>query len=690
MTDLAENPTEIPVSAALESYLVVREGAVWREIYRLPPNDTLMTVGRDPCNRIVLNDDRCSRTHCMVFCDGSSWQIRDMGSRNGTTVNGQRVTSATPLQEGAIIRLGTTELLFTSELSRPMDEPLVDGSAPTREACFSELSPDSDSGTNSVILDRKSQTCFIAADDLAEEADAGGSVRGTFVTLYRLIVGMLSAAGAKQACDTVLEGLLPAVGADIGAVLLFPDDTEDRTVPGNLRIIAYRAPEQSPYRRVSTKLSTTVLQDGEGVLARDLSGAAAQSDFGSLRDIAATSVICAPIRHEERVHGVLHIYSRHANRQLNANALELVVAVGDHLSMILDKLSQSETLAASLRRAENQNKSLSHLLEIESDLVGDSRPMRELRDSIARVAASDATVLIRGDSGVGKELVSRAIHFNSKRREGPLVCVNCAALTETLLESELFGHEKGAFTGATERKAGKFEQADGGTLFLDEVGEMSPTIQTKFLRVLEGHSFERVGGHASIHVDVRIVAATNRNLEEAVEAGDFRRDLLYRLQVIELYAPRLAEHAEDIPVLARHLLDRACRRLGRPAMEFTADGIDKLCVYPWPGNVRELRNVVERAVVLHAGRRISASELLFSPVIRGGSAAAETVQADSPLVSLDQLERNHILKTLERTRWNKREAARILGINRSTLDRKLQSYDLPDQSSPPERGEGEG
>jgi Nif-specific regulatory protein len=679
MSDLAHNPTEIPVPTFSESYLVLRDGAAWREIYRLPPNGALMTLGRDPSNRIVLNDDRCSRNHCLIFCEGADWHIRDLGSRNGTTVNGLRVNGIAHLQEGAIIHLGATEFLFTSELSRPMDEPLVDRNATTCEAPFPELAGDTDSGTNSVILNRKSQARFISEGSLTDEADVGVSARETFVTLYRLIVGMLSAADAKQVCETVLEGLLPAVDADIGAVLLFPDDVEDRTKPGNLRIIAYRAPEQSPYRRVSTRLSTSVLLEGEGILARDISGGANAADFGSLRDIAATSVICAPIRHEEHVHGVLHIYSRHANRQLNADALELALAVGDHLATILGTLSQKESLAASLRRAENHNKSLSHLLEIESDLIGDSRPMRELRDSIARVAASDATVLIRGDSGVGKELVSRAVHFNSKRREGPLVCVNCAALTETLLESELFGHEKGAFTGATERKPGKFEQADGGTLFLDEVGEMSPSIQTKFLRVLEGHSFERVGGHTSIRVDVRIVAATNRNLEEAVEAGDFRRDLLYRLQVIELYAPRLSEHAEDIPLLARHLLDRACHRLGRPTIELTPDAVDKLCAYPWPGNVRELRNVVERAVVLHAGSRITAAELLFSPLVRPAAGASEPVEAGPPPVSLDELERSHILKTLERTRWNKRETARILGINRSTLDRKLQNYDLPDQ-----------
>lgn len=679
MTDLAQDPDPTSAPQILESYLVIREGAVWREIYRLPPSGALITLGRDPSNRVVLSDDRCSRTHCAVFHEETGWCIRDLGSRNGTTVNGVPVADTAPLTEGAIIHLGTTELLFTSELSRPMDELLPGSAALTREANPSELVASADSDTNPVILDRTSEPRFITESALiGDEAGIGVSLRETFATLYQLIVGMMSAADTKRVCETVLEGLLPAVGADIGAVLLFPEDVEDRTQPGNLRIVAYRAPEESPYRRVSTKLSRSVLREGEAILARGLSSAATPTDFGSLRDIAATSVICAPVRHEGRVHGVLHIYSRHAERHLNTNALELALAVGDHLAIILNTLNQKESLAESLRRAEDQNKSLTHLLEIESDLIGDSRPMRELRDSIARVAVSDATVLIRGESGVGKELVSRAVHFNSNRREGPFVCVNCAALTETLLESELFGHEKGAFTGATERKAGKFEQADGGTLFLDEVGEMSPSIQAKFLRVLEGQSFERVGGHTSIHVDVRIVAATNRNLEEAVEAGEFRRDLLYRLQVIELYAPLLSEHAEDIPLLAQHLLERACRRLGRTLMEFTPDAIEKLCAYSWPGNVRELRNVVERAAVLNPGERITAAELLFSPQV--GAAAAEPAEAEPAPVSLEELERRHILQTLETVKWNKRETARLLGINRSTLDRKLQKYEVEDRS----------
>jgi Nif-specific regulatory protein len=504
-----------------------------------------------------------------------------------------------------------------------------------------------------------------------------GNVRQAFTSLYGMIVRMLCATDRRVLCETLLDSLLPAVGADIGAVLLCPEAAEAHTDPCNLQIVSYRAPKESPYHRVSTKLSKLAVEGKEAVLAMGIPSEPQQSEFRTLSEMQAQSVICAPIRTGGRVHGLVHLYSTQATRQLDTDSLEFVLAVADHLGTVLSNLNQKESLSQGLQEARDQNRSLRQLLEIESDLIGDSQPIRELRHSIARVASTDATTLIRGESGVGKELVARAIHFNSGRREGPFVCVNCAALTETLLESELFGHEKGAFTGATERKIGKFEQADLGTLFLDEVGEMPLSIQARFLRVLEGHPFERVGGTASVNVDVRIVAATNRDLESAVEGGEFRRDLLYRLQVIEIPVPRLRDHSSDVPILAEHLLDRACRRLGRPLMRFTPGAVKVLCNYQWPGNVRELRNVIERAVVLAESLEISEADLRFTPIPGSRDASVDGQPRDYEPVSLEEVERLHIVHTLNWTSGKKREAARILGINRSTLDRKIDRYEIP-------------
>ncbi len=297
-------------------------------------------------------------------------------------------------------------------------------------------------------------------------------------------------------------------------------------------------------------------------------------------------------------------------------------------------------------------------------------------------------MLVRGESGVGKELVARALHRHSRRAAGPLVTMNCAALSESLLESELFGHEKGAFTGATAKTVGKFEAADGGTLFLDEVGEMSPSIQAKFLRVLEGHAFERVGGREPVHADVRVVAATNRDLEAAVKQGAFRQDLYYRLHVVVLTVEPLRNRPEDVPALAERFLKISAARAGREVAGFTPAAVRLLAEYRWPGNVRELKNAVERAVVLCRGGRVEPADLRLievpgpsgpdQPDLDDGSTGSLTAAGASGggyrSVSLDVLEREHVLATLTHTGWNKSRAASILGVERSTLDRKLKKY----------------
>mgnify|MGYP000918999699 FL=1 len=340
-------------------------------------------------------------------------------------------------------------------------------------------------------------------------------------------------------------------------------------------------------------------------------------------------------------------------------------AVARQLGTAWHRLRKQATLTVEVRQLKDQ-------LRIESELVGGSPALTKVEQQVARVAGTKATVLIRGESGVGKELVARAIHNSSPRKDAPFVCLNCAALTETLLESELFGHEKGAFTGATERMIGKFEAADNGTIFLDEIGEMAPGTQAKFLRVLEGQPFERVGGNTPIKVDVRVVAATNRPLEDAVRAGSFRRDLFFRLQVVQLDVPPLRDRADDVPPIADHFLKRFVRETGRKIRGFTPGAVEKLKAYRWPGNVRELRNVVERAVALGTGPVIDAAdiwlgELDMLPAAGGGVYAPET---------LDEVEKRHIAATLRHTDWNKSQAAVILGIERSTLDRKIKGYNL--------------
>jgi len=311
------------------------------------------------------------------------------------------------------------------------------------------------------------------------------------------------------------------------------------------------------------------------------------------------------------------------------------------------------------------------------NMIGRSTAMVKLLETVAQVAPSEATVLITGDSGTGKELIAGAIHFNSPRKDGSFVKVNCAAITETLLESELFGHEKGAFTGAHRLKEGRFRQADGGSLFLDEVSEMSLGMQVKLLRALQEREITRVGGEEVIKVDVRVIAATNKDLIQEVESERFREDLYYRLNVVTLNVPLLRERKEDIPLLAQHFLSTFAEKNRKQIEGFTPQAMDQLLKYDWPGNVRELMNAVERAVVLSRSEYLDEQDLPL--VIKDAlsdeekSPSRDAVPADLPL---EDVEKATILKTLESTDGNKSEAARRLGITRKTLHKKLKKYGM--------------
>lgn len=315
-----------------------------------------------------------------------------------------------------------------------------------------------------------------------------------------------------------------------------------------------------------------------------------------------------------------------------------------------------------------------------ASLLGRSPAMLELKETLALVAPSEATVLISGESGTGKELVARAVHQNSPRRDKAFVAVNCAALPETLLESELFGHEKGAFTGAHQQKAGRFELADQGTLFLDEIGEMAPTTQVKLLRVLEERSFERLGGTRTIGVDVRLLAATNQDLEAELEAGRFREDLFYRLNVVQVAVPSLRERgAEDIRELATHFLAESAARNRKQIRVFRPAALKTLTAYPWPGNVRELVNAVERAVILARGEQIEVEDLplaVQSWAPGAGRDRPEAARGVSPGLTLKEVEAELIARTLEETGGNRTRAAAMLGITRQTLLNKIKEYGL--------------
>jgi Nif-specific regulatory protein len=640
----------MPQAAA--AYLVVRRDDGFGDVFPLHAG-ARCTLGRAATNRVVLKDELCSREHAEVYRNNGQWFVRDMGSLNGTRLNGVPVTEERILEPKDDILVGKTHLVFVEEMQQLPDFPR--GNKPV------DAPP--------AIRKRVAETRFLKAADtvvdgqttVLQPPSTPDRIERDLARLYRLALDMGSAENTDDLVRIVLDGLLDAIPADVGAILALGEGRE-------LDLLAYRHrdPSVQTYHKVSQFVSSEVLASREAILAEDIARDDDLSKRESLAELKATSLICAPIRFGEQMLGLIHLYCITRDRTLDADDLEFASAVARQLGTSLHQLRVQASL-------ESENTTLRSQLQIESELIGESPAIREIESQIARVAATQATVLVRGESGSGKELVARAIHFSSQRKAGPFVTLNCAALTETLLESELFGHEKGAFTGATEKMVGKFEAADKGTIFLDEIGEMAMGTQAKFLRVLEGHTFERVGGNTPIKVNVRVVAATNQPLEQNVRAGTFRKDLFFRLQVVEISVPPLRERIADVSILAEHFLKRFVRETGRRIRGFTPAALTRMREHDWPGNVRELRNVVERAVALGTGPMLDANDI-WLPKIDSDMPLADEMEFQ-PL-SLEDMEKVHILRTLNHTDWNKSRAAEILGIERSTLDRKIKAYGL--------------
>jgi transcriptional regulator with GAF, ATPase, and Fis domain/pSer/pThr/pTyr-binding forkhead associated (FHA) protein len=688
--------SEMPVSPT--AYLVIREGSKWSNVCRLVP-DQSVTIGRAPTNRIVLADERCSRNHAEVFLSSGHWMLRDLESRNGTMIGEQRVEGDWPLNSGDVIRIGHTQLVFVHKVSEAFSvssdaSSVIRRSSPDATQPLEEVPKDEPDAEDvldvpepTTITHRRGQTKF-----LAPGGDESGvsKIGQAAAKLCRLAFELAKAPDVAAIAELALAGLAESTHSDAGALLLLPVNAQAEPRGENLEIVGSRSGTSHRYQRVSHFLASTVMREGEAVLARNVIDDSTLGNRDSRGEILATSVICAPVRRAGQVFGLIHLYSTDRAIVPDPDDLEFTLAVADTVAVAVENLRRRQELAENLTRVKTENVELRERLGIRSEIIGRSEAIRQVTEEIGRAAASNATVLIRGESGVGKELVARGVHYNSPRCDNVFVCLNCAALSTDLLASELFGHERGAFTGATERKIGKFEAAHKGTLMLDEIGEMSPSIQAKFLRVLEGHPFERVGGSKPVKVDVRVIAATNRDLERDVANGLFRRDLFFRLRVLEIIVPALRKRLEDIPMLADYFLEKFNAETGRRIKGFTAEAKDQLLKYRWPGNVRELKNVIERAVVLCNSQEIDVDDLLLTKLATAGDTEMAPAAGPSRFqpLSLDEVERRHILDTLNYTGWNKSKTAGILGIERSTLDRKIRRYQL-DAAAPPGRGDDE-
>lgn len=654
------------------AYLVLRSAGRWSDVFRLsPPAEAI--IGRASSNQIVIRSDQASRRHTRVLWTGRAWSVEDLGSRNGTFLNGKKLEGVVELSDSDVIELAGFAITFTHRIEGGSAEHAVSADS-SAQATDDQITMELDAAS---ITDRRRHSSYLHSRSGSTGTNAAGgglsSRRGGSRQLLQLAFALARCEETSQAVDTVLDSLAEHIAIDTAGVYAWGSKKATGSI-AEIPLVGTRQTGTRSYRRPPESLIESVASDdGQAVLARNVVGDGSLATENSRGEIDVESVIIAPVRdHEGRLRGMLHLTTAIGDVPLGGDDLEYVVAASEILGESLSNLSDRRRLFRSLRRSQQQVQQLQQRLGNKVRIVGRSQPINDVIQQVSLAAPTNSTVLIRGESGVGKELVAAALHHASPRKDAPLICLNCAALSPTLLESELFGHEKGAFTGATERKRGKFEMADGGTLMLDEIGEMSAETQAKFLRVLEGHPFERVGGHEPIRVDVRVVAATNRDLQSMVREGKFRQDLYYRLHVIEILVPPLRQRGKDCLHLAEYFLQQFNLEMGRKIEGFTDSAKKRLAAYSWPGNIRELKNVIERAVVLNTKTHIDDSDLALSPALEAETASAASEV--SPELTLAALERAHIERVLRHTDGNKSRAASILGIERSTLDRKLKKF----------------
>lgn len=605
------------------SYLVMTFGARVGTQFLLA-QDRQNRIGRGLDCDIIITDPLSSRVHAIVVCEQGAWWVRDAGSRNGTTVAGQKVDEARVV-EGTMIKIGSTEFEFRESESRRTDSARHDHS----QTLISD---------RSVFEQQAAHAGMEALQDKERTHD--------FLTLHQLSVRLLGCTDPDEVVRVSLELLRDRTRASVAGFLWASDD-------GQLKPKLVIPEEDASKVRLSSELTEMVTRQRRAIWISNeelQKGTAPQQHYAD--------AICVPIVQGESTLGAIHLYREKGRFQ--KSDFDIAIPLANILTVALVRARHERVLQVDQERMADK-------AAVSNELIGESKPMVELKSRITRVARATGSVLIRGESGSGKELVARAVHRASARSDRPMLSVNCAAMPRDLMESQLFGHKKGAFTGADSDHAGLFQQANTGTLFLDEVGEMTLDGQAKLLRILEGHPFLPVGGVKEVTSDVRVIAATNRDLSEFVRDGKFREDLFYRLSVFELYIPPLRDRTSDVELLVNHFLDHFKRQHGRPNLTLSPDAKEKLLTYAWPGNVRQLRNVIDSSIVMCEGNVILADDLGLRDVGR-------TEELES--LRIDFWERRLIQEALKRTSGNIPDAAKLLGLGRATLYRKVEEYGI--------------
>ena len=603
--------------------------------------DLPVVIGRETSATLCVADASVSRRHSQIEREAEHFVIEDLESLNGTFVNDVPVKRRT-LEHGDRVRIGDSQFIFLTH-----DADMNSSS----EVHFEEGHVIS----GSTLQFRFNDALYVMARDLS--------------ALMKISTTINAIRGLEKLQKTLLDLLFEVVPAERGVILLTDagPDEEDAVFGSVFGLDRERGQDASI--KVSSKVTSWVLKHRESIL---ITNQAEADNFGSSDSLVAdqpASVMCVPLVMLDRSLGVIYLDTTELDTPFDQDHLQLVSAISAISAVAIENARHFEWLVS-------ENQRLIADFNIEHNLVGESPPIREVLQFISKVAPTDSTVLLSGESGTGKELVARAIHLNSKRADKTFMAVNCAALAESLLESELFGHEKGSFTGAMMQKKGRLEIADGGTVFLDEIGELSPALQVKLLRVLQEREFERVGGTRAIKVDIRLITATNKNLEESIIAGTFRQDLYYRLNVVNLELPALRERPEDIPLLANYFAAKYAEKCNRRITGIAAAAQARLVTYDWPGNVRELENAIERAVVLGATDRILLEDLPESILESERPAAAPGTKYHEAVA---ETKKQIILSAMQQAKGSYTEAAKLLGVHPNYLHRLIRNLNLKDQ-----------
>ena len=636
----------------LRPRLVVLTGPLKDSIIPLAEGE--VTIGRDAANGIGVVDPSVSRKHCVLSAQDGRFRVRDLDSRNGTLVNGASIEEQW-LQHGDEIAAGDSSFLFLLE-----EDDLIPAEGGV------EFEDGQTTAETTVIHPR--DVVYLQPDRLLRELPASSRVARNLNALLKISRIVHAIRDLNDLQGQLLDLIFEVVPAGRGAILLA--DREGQQF--NSTFARMRHASHAPLVKVSRTVARQVLEQGIAMLGSDVAGSDELREVESLAASQVRSLLCVPLTVFQRVIGCIYLDSDSLSGRLNEEHLQLVTAIAGISAVALEN-------ARRLQWLEQENERLTVEVTQERSLVGEGARMKEIYQFLKRASPTDSTVLIEGESGTGKELAARALHRNSPRASKPFVAINCSAIPETLLETDLFGHERGAFTGAAMQKKGRLEVADGGVVFLDEVGEMSPALQVKLLRVLQEREFERVGGTNSIKVDIRLIAATNCNLEQAVREGRFRQDLYYRLAVLKITMPTLRDRQEDIPMLVRHFVQKHAKRCKVKPRPISREALSRLVNYDWPGNVRELENAIERALVLGSSDMILPEDLpeaLSEPQgasENGGSAGSG---GGSLQDTVNSAKRMAVQRAYDQAGYDHGEAARLLGVHPNYLYRLVKNLRL--------------